>query len=94
MGETTMEPLTELTITPEMLRLIAALDEFKGRWQAATELAPERLVAIKPRNGGDSLFSIESGYFVETGNSACQAAGEPYNISRPLLLQEIMVCAA
>ncbi len=42
-----MEPLRELIITPEMLQLIAELDEFKGRWQAAVELAPERLSALR-----------------------------------------------
>ena len=42
-----MDPLRKLTITPAMLRLIAELDEFKGRWQAAGELAPERLSALR-----------------------------------------------
>ena len=42
-----MDPLDKLTITPEMLRRIAELDEFKGRWQAAAELAPERLSALR-----------------------------------------------
>ncbi len=42
-----MDPLQELTITPEVLQLIAELDEFKGRWLATTELAPERLSALR-----------------------------------------------
>ena len=42
-----MDPLQDLIITPEMLRLIAELDEFKGRWQAASELAPARLSALR-----------------------------------------------
>ena len=42
-----MNPLGQLTITPEMLRLIAELDEFKGRWQALGQLAPERLSVLR-----------------------------------------------
>lgn len=42
-----MEPLRSLQITPEMLRLIAELDEFKGRWQALGALAPDRLSALR-----------------------------------------------
>lgn len=35
------------TLTPEVLRLIADLDEFKGRWQALGQLAPERLTSLR-----------------------------------------------
>jgi Fic family protein len=42
-----MNPLGQLQITPEMLRLIAELDEFKGRWQALGQLAPERLSVLR-----------------------------------------------
>ncbi len=42
-----MEPLNELNITPEILRLIADLDEFKGRWQASGGLAVERLSRLR-----------------------------------------------
>lgn len=34
-------------ITPEMLTLIAELDEFKGAWRAISTLAPERLAALR-----------------------------------------------
>jgi Fic family protein len=34
-------------ITPEMLHLIAQLDETKGQWQALKTLAPERLRALR-----------------------------------------------
>jgi Fic family protein len=34
-------------ITPEMLHLIAQLDEAKGQWQALKTLAPERLLALR-----------------------------------------------
>ena len=36
-----------LAITPEMLNLTAAIDEFKGAWQALGTLAPERLSALR-----------------------------------------------
>lgn len=34
-------------ITPEILALIAEIDEFKGRWQALKNLAPDRLTALR-----------------------------------------------
>ena len=36
-----------LTITPELLDLIAEIDEFKGAWRALGSLAPDRLEALK-----------------------------------------------
>jgi len=36
-----------LKITPEVLNLIAGLDEFKGAWQALGTLAPDRLSALR-----------------------------------------------
>lgn len=42
-----MEPLKSLQITPELLRLISELDEFRGRWQALSALAPDRLSALR-----------------------------------------------
>jgi len=33
-------------ITPEMLRLVAGIDEFKGAWRALGTLAPDRLSAL------------------------------------------------
>jgi hypothetical protein len=36
-----------LTITPEILRLIAEIDEFKGSWRTLTTLNPERLSVLK-----------------------------------------------
>jgi hypothetical protein len=36
-----------LVITPEILSLIAELDEFKGAWRALGTLAPERLLALR-----------------------------------------------
>ncbi len=36
-----------ITITPNVLALIAQIDEFKGAWRALTSLAPERLLALR-----------------------------------------------
>ncbi len=36
-----------LAIEPEMLNVIAELDEFKGAWRALGTLAPERLSALR-----------------------------------------------
>jgi Fic family protein len=36
-----------LKITPEILNLIAEIDEFKGSWKALGTLAPERLAALR-----------------------------------------------
>ncbi len=36
-----------LKITPEILGLIAELDEFKGAWRVLGTLAPERLSALR-----------------------------------------------
>lgn len=36
-----------LTITPEILALIAGIDEFKGAWRALGAIAPERLQALR-----------------------------------------------
>ncbi|MEB3203782.1 MAG: DUF977 family protein [Candidatus Sericytochromatia bacterium] len=39
--------LDTLSITPEILRLIARIDEFKGAWRALGTLAPDRLSALR-----------------------------------------------
>jgi len=43
------KPITagSLTITPEILALIAGIDEFKGAWRALGAIAPERLQALR-----------------------------------------------
>jgi Fic family protein len=40
-------PALSLRASHEMLRLIAELDEFKGRWEALKTLSPERLRALR-----------------------------------------------
>ena len=39
--------VSTLTISPEILRLIAEIDEFKGAWQAIGRIAPERLSSLR-----------------------------------------------
>ncbi|BAU67561.1 Fic family protein (plasmid) [Stanieria sp. NIES-3757] len=39
--------LNTLQITPQILNLIAEIDEFKGSWRALGTLAPERLAALR-----------------------------------------------
>ncbi len=39
--------IDSLHITPEILGLIARIDEFKGTWRALGKLAPERLLALR-----------------------------------------------
>jgi len=42
-----MDPLAHTPVTPELLRKIAEIDEFKGRWEALSNLAPQRLSALR-----------------------------------------------
>lgn len=37
----------KLNIIPEYIKLISEIDEFKGKWQALTSLAPDRLALLK-----------------------------------------------
>ena len=39
--------ITTLRITPEILLLIAEIDEFKGAWRAIGRIAPERLSGLR-----------------------------------------------
>ena len=42
-----MPDIKNITITPEILKLIAEIDEFKGRWKAIETLAPEKLTSLR-----------------------------------------------
>jgi Fic family protein len=42
-----MFEIGDIPITPEVLTLIAEIDEFKGVWRALGTLAPERLSALR-----------------------------------------------
>ncbi len=39
--------IQSINITPQILSLIAELDEFKGAWRALGQLAPEQLISLK-----------------------------------------------
>ena len=42
-----MHEIKNITITPEILKLIADIDEFKGRWTVIETLAPKRLTSLR-----------------------------------------------
>ena len=42
-----MHNVKNIVITPEILKLIADIDEFKGRWKAIETLAPEKLTSLR-----------------------------------------------
>src|ERR1700683_1998429 len=42
-----MHDIKNITITPEILKLIATIDEFKGRWKVIETLAPEKLTSLR-----------------------------------------------
>jgi hypothetical protein len=42
-----MHAIRNIIITPEILMLIADIDEFKGRWKVIETLAPERLTSLR-----------------------------------------------
>ena len=42
-----MHDIKNITITPEILKLIADIDEFKGRWKVIETLAPEKLTSLR-----------------------------------------------
>src|SRR5947209_4536539 len=46
-GYSLMHEIHHITITPEILKLISEIDEFKGRWKAMQVLAPERLTSLR-----------------------------------------------
>lgn len=49
--------LAALKITPEILGLIASIDEFKGAWRALGTLAPDRLYALRKVAAIESIGS-------------------------------------
>ena len=42
-----MLQFNNIPVTAEILKFISEIDEFKGRWQATQNLAPDRLVNLK-----------------------------------------------
>ena len=68
-----MVTVDTLNITPEMLRLIAQIDEFKGAWKALGTLAPERLTAL--RRVADAFPDVELVYPVHLSPVVQEAPG-------------------
>jgi len=42
-----LDPFKNLMLTPEVLRLVGEIDEFKGAWKALGTLAPDRLATLR-----------------------------------------------
>jgi len=42
-----LEPFKNLILTPDVLRLVGDIDEFKGAWKALGSLAPDRLATLR-----------------------------------------------
>jgi Fic family protein len=42
-----LDPFKNLVLTPDVLRLVGEIDEFKGAWKALGSLAPERLATLR-----------------------------------------------
>ncbi len=42
-----MHDVKNITTTAEIIKLIADIDEFKGRWKAIETLAPEKLTSLR-----------------------------------------------
>jgi len=42
-----LDPLANTMLSPELVKAIGEIDEFKGRWQTLGNLAPERLSVLK-----------------------------------------------
>jgi Fic family protein len=42
-----LDPFKNLILTPDLLRLVGEIDEFKGAWKALGSLAPDRLATLR-----------------------------------------------
>ncbi len=42
-----LDPFKNLILTPDLLRLVGEIDEFKGAWKALGTLAPDRLATLR-----------------------------------------------
>jgi hypothetical protein len=42
-----LNPFKNLILTPDLLRLVGEIDEFKGAWRALGSLAPDRLATLR-----------------------------------------------
>src|ERR1700693_4305903 len=65
--------LSHLHLTPDILSLIAEIDEFKGRWAATQALAPDRLAALRQVATIESVGSSTRIEGVKLTNSEVEA---------------------
>ncbi len=65
--------MSEITLTPSILNLIAELDEFKGRWEATQAIAPDRLAALRQIATIESVGSSTRIEGVKLTNSEIEA---------------------
>jgi Fic family protein len=42
-----LDPFKNLILTPDLLRIVGEIDEFKGEWKALGSLAPDRLATLR-----------------------------------------------
>lgn len=42
-----LDPFKHLVLTPDLIRLVGEIDEFKGAWKALGSLAPDRLATLR-----------------------------------------------
>ena len=63
----------QIPVTPEVLKLVSEIDEFKGKWVATQALAPERLVALRKVATVESVGSSTRIEGVKLSNSEIEA---------------------
>ena len=68
-----MKPIRPKGITPEMLKLIAEIEAFNGRWTATQALAPDRLAALRQVATIESVGSSTRIEGVKLTNSQIEA---------------------
>ncbi len=68
---------SQVTITPEILKLIAQIDEFKGRWEALGAISRDRLTQLKKTA---TIESIASSTRIERSNQLCSGHGVGFRI--------------
>ena len=64
----------EFKLTQTELKLIAGIDEFKGKWQALSSLAPEQLTALRKVATVESIAS-----FISLGYEISIVTGRPFS---------------
>ena len=72
-GYPIVHEIKNITITPKILKLVADIDQFKGRWKAMQTLAPERLTSLKRVA---TIKSIGSSTRIEGAKLTDRASGE------------------